>query len=78
MGSQSDIELRDLKRVQLLEKQKMLRERLEAIKRDIGRGLDRDSGEQALQLENAEVLDEIGRVTTKELESITSELARLN
>lgn len=42
-------------------------ERLDAIKRDYGRGLDQDFEEQAVQLENAEVLGEIARVTAEEL-----------
>ncbi len=45
-------------------------ERLDAIKRDYGRGLDKDFEEQAVQLENAEVLAEIARVTAEELTKV--------
>jgi hypothetical protein len=45
-------------------------ERLDAIKRDYAQGLDQDFGEQAVQLENAEVLGEIARVTVEELEQV--------
>ena len=45
-------------------------ERLDAIKRDYGRGLDKDFEEQAVQLENAEVLGEIARVTAEELTKV--------
>ena len=45
-------------------------ERLDAIKRDYGRGLDQDFAEQAVQLENAEVLGEIARVTVEELAKV--------
>ena len=41
---------------QLLRRRDELRERLNAIKRDYGRGLDKDFEEQAIELENAEVL----------------------
>jgi hypothetical protein len=45
-------------------------ERLDAIKRDYAQGLDQDFEEQAVQLENAEVLGEIARVTVEELEQV--------
>lgn len=51
--------------------------RLQAIRRDYGRGLDRDSEEQALQLENMEVLQEISRVAEEELARINQRLAEL-
>jgi hypothetical protein len=52
-------------------------ERLDAIKRDYGRGLDKDFEEQAVQLENAEVLAEIARVTADELGTVNRAIARL-
>lgn len=55
-----------------------LRARLKSIKEDFNRGLDKDSGERAVQLENAEVLNEIARVTEKELESVIEEIGQLN
>ncbi|MDX1693127.1 MAG: hypothetical protein R3208_05145 [Ketobacteraceae bacterium] len=51
--------------------------RLEAIRKDIGQGLDADLEEQATQLENAEVLEEISRVTAEELNDIQSAIERL-
>lgn len=62
----------DLKQKQqaLCEKRDELRTRLEAIQKDIAKGLDQDWEEQAIQLENAEVLDEIARVTSEELSKL--------
>ncbi|HEY9136121.1 MAG TPA: hypothetical protein VIM85_10040 [Pseudomonadales bacterium] len=55
---------------QLLEKRDELKNRLEAIKADYAQGLDADFEEQAQELQNAEVLAEISRVTLQELEDI--------
>jgi hypothetical protein len=44
-----------------------VRDRLERIRRDLSAPLDRDSGEQAIQLENREVLMELERVETARL-----------
>jgi RNA polymerase-binding transcription factor DksA len=54
-----------------------LRERLNAIKKDYAQGLDSDWEEQALQLENAEVLQEISRVTAEELSKVENGIERL-
>ncbi|QIT54980.1 hypothetical protein HC341_06990 [Aquisalimonas sp. 2447] len=54
-----------------------LSERLQRIKMDYGRGLERDLEEQALQLENAEVLHEISRVTAEELATIEAAIRRI-
>lgn len=51
--------------------------RLEAIKNDYGKGLDPDWEEQAMQLENAEVLAEISRVTAEELNKVQQGIERL-
>ena len=51
--------------------------RLEAIHRDLGRGLEKDYEEQAIQLENLEVLQEIARVAQSDLEAVRLELAKL-
>jgi RNA polymerase-binding transcription factor DksA len=51
--------------------------RIKAIHRDLGRGLEKDYEEQAIQLENLEVLQEIARVAEAELRKIELELARL-
>ena len=51
--------------------------RLGAIRRDLARGLDRDTEEQAIQLENLEVLQEISRVAQQELLEVDRKLAQL-
>ena len=58
----------------LIEKKAELEERLEKIKNDIKSGLDADWEEQAMQLENRDVLLEIARVTEEELQKVKSEL----
>ncbi len=67
---------KSIDREQLLKKRDELKDRLDAIKADYGRGLDADSEEQAQELENAEVLAEISRVTLEELEAIEKLLAK--
>lgn len=54
----------------LLLREEKLQERLQAIAADIRNGLDPDSEERAMQLENREVLEEIERVTAIELASV--------
>lgn len=61
----------------LLEKRDELRARLEAIRKDVRRGLEADFEERAIQLENDEVLAGIARATAAELESIEERLAKL-
>lgn len=61
----------------LLLKRDELRKRLAAIREDHARGLEADLEEQALQLENAEVLEEIAKVTAAELERVECELKEL-
>ena len=58
----------------LQEKKKELEERLEKIKADQRSGLDADWEEQAVQLENRDVLLEIARVTEEELQKINAAL----
>jgi hypothetical protein len=60
----------------LLKRREELKSRLEAIRRDVGRGLDRDSSERAIELENAEVLNEIARVAQEQLEQVDEKLAQ--
>ena len=60
----------------LRERRTALKSRLEAIQRDVGRGLDPDSSERAVELENAEVLNEIARLAQEELEQIDIKLAQ--
>ena len=51
--------------------------RLNAIRKGFGNGLPADFEEQAQQLENAEVLNEISRVTAEELATVESALVRI-
>jgi len=64
-------------RQELVKKRDELRNRLKAIKEDFASGLDRDWEEQAVQLENAEVLDEIARVTSEELHKLEEGIERI-
>lgn len=67
----------DAQEIERLEHRRQeLKERLDAIARDLGRGLDRDLEEQAIQLENLEVLEEIARVAEQELRDIELRLSR--
>ncbi len=65
------------KKAELELRREELIDRLNAIKNDYSKGLDADSAEQAIQLENAEVLEEISRVTNEELQKVTQALERL-
>lgn len=58
----------------LIAERNRLREKLDAIEADYKRGLDPDSGERAVQLENAETLAEIQRVTAEELDRVEESL----
>lgn len=64
-----------MNREKLLERRDELVKRLEAIRRDLGGGLDRDLEEQAQQLENQETLMEIARIAQAELEDVERRLA---
>ena len=65
------------RRDELCKRREELLNRLDAIRKDIGQGLDPDWEEQATQLENAEVLQEISRVTAEELNKVQSGIERL-
>lgn len=65
------------KQHELTEKRDELRKRLDAIQKEIAKGLDQDWEEQAIQLENAEVLDEIARVTSEELSKLEHGIERI-
>lgn len=69
-------ELEERKR-ELVARRDELLARLNAIKADIGSGLDADWEEQAVQLENADVLNEISRVTAEELNRVEAAVLRL-
>ncbi|MEJ2141756.1 MAG: hypothetical protein P8Y24_05275 [Gammaproteobacteria bacterium] len=64
-------------KLQLIAKRDELRARLQSIEKDYRQGLDADSEEQALQLENAEVLEGIAKSTAEELRHIEEQLAEL-
>lgn len=61
----------------LTEKRDELRARLESIEKDYRQGLDSDSEERAVQLENAEVLDGIAKAAAEELQRVEERLAQL-
>ena len=62
---------------ELTAKRDELLNRVESIKKDFRRGLNKDSSEQAVELENAEVLDEIARVSMEELAKVNVAIERL-
>lgn len=66
------------KKADLLQKKQELEERLKKIKQDIAGGLNPDFSEQAVQLENRDVLLEIARVTEEELGIIKKQLSELD
>ncbi len=58
----------------LIKRRSQLVDRLKKIKADLGRGLDRDSEEQAAQLENYDVLLEIERVASEDLAKVEQKI----
>jgi len=60
---------------ELIRSRDELLKRLEAIRIDLRGGLDADSKEQAIQLENMQVLQEIARVTEVNLQQINQQIA---
>ena len=62
---------------ELIARRDELRERLNAIEQDYRRGLDPDFEEQAVQLENAEVLAGIAKAAAEELAQIEQQLVTL-
>jgi hypothetical protein len=65
-------------RVTMLERRAALLARLEAIRADIGRGLNPNSSERAIELENADVLYEIARVAQEELDQVEENLLQID
>ena len=61
-------------RQKLVEERDRLRARLDDIRAEIRQGLDADSEERAIQLENREVLEGIARATIEELARIERRL----
>jgi len=64
-------------REELITQRNALKERLDKIKKDFSKGLDADSEERAVQLENADVLNEIARTTEQSLIQVEEEITRL-
>ncbi len=62
---------------QLKKERDRLRQKLAAIEADYRKGLAPDSEDQAIELENADVLEGIARVTAEELEKIEQKLSEL-
>jgi RNA polymerase-binding transcription factor DksA len=62
-------------RDELIQSRDELLNRLEAIRKDLRGGLDADSKEQAVQLENMQVLQEIARVTEENLQEINKQIS---
>jgi len=67
----------DKTREELTQSRDEMVRRLDAIRADIRNGLDADSKEQAIQLENLDVLREISRITEEELRKINLQLSAL-
>ena len=65
-------------REELIQSRDELMKRLEAIGKDLRGGLDADSKEQAIQLENMQVLEEIARVTQENLQQLNKQIAALS
>lgn len=65
-------------RAKLEAERNRLQARLDQIHADYRRGLDADSEEQALQLENADTLAEIARVTKEQLAGVKAKLLALD
>lgn len=59
----------------LLRERDELQARLDAIHRDYRSGLSADASEQAIELENADTLAEIERVTAQRLADVLQQLA---
>ena len=58
-------------------KRDALRERLETIQQDYKKGLSADSDDQAIELENADVLEGIAKAAAEELNQIEEKLSIL-
>ena len=65
----------EAEREKLIAKRNELLARLDAIVNDYKQGLDPDSGERAIQLENAEVLEAIIKASEEELERIEQRIS---
>ena len=64
-------------KMRLLARKKELLDRITAIEEDYRKGLDADSTERAVQLENAEVLEGISQAAADELARVEARLEEL-
>ena len=64
-------------KTELIQERDKLREKLAAIEADYRKGLDPDSDDQAIELENADVLKGIASALADELSEIESRLAEM-
>jgi len=67
-----------MNRQELEQRREELQQRLDAIKRDLGGGLERDLEDQAQQLENRDTLLEIARVAEQELRDVEAQLREVD
>ncbi|MFO7764691.1 MAG: hypothetical protein R6V61_13285 [Wenzhouxiangellaceae bacterium] len=67
-----------MNRQELEQRRDELQQRLKAVERDLGTGLDRDLEEQAQELENRDTLLEIARVAERELRDVEAQLRELD
>ncbi|UZE95678.1 TraR/DksA family transcriptional regulator [Alkalimarinus alittae] len=65
-------------RAQLLTRRSELESRLRSIKKDISKPLDHDFAEQAVELENDEVLQALGTEAESEINKINNALIRMD
>ena len=68
---------RQAEKARLLARRDELRDRIDSINSDFRQGLDADSEERAIQLENYEVLQGIANAAADELRQIEARLALL-
>jgi aspartate/tyrosine/aromatic aminotransferase len=67
-----------MEKAELITEKEELEQRLEKIRKDLATGLSADFEEQAVELENRDVLLEIARVSEEQLEILTKKLQQAN
>ena len=75
MSNQASISQKS--KTELIQERDKLREKLAAIEADYRKGLDPDSDDQAIELENADVLEGIASALADELSEIENRLAEM-
>lgn len=63
---------------ELIKKRQELQQRIDAIHKDIKNGLNADSGERAVELENRDTLLEIERIALEDIAKIDEQLNQLS